>query len=108
MACEIDENFIDNVKKDVSVKNIGTTEAYMRMVVVVAWKDDNGNYLAVRPQENVDYTLKANTDGWFKYDEVWYCKTPIAVGFNTPQLIEEFKATGKNIPEGYHLSIQFH
>lgn len=107
VACEIDEDFIDNVKKDVSVKNIGTTEAYMRMVVVVAWKDDNGNYLAVRPQENVDYTLKANTDGWFKYDEVWYCKTPIAVGFNTPQLIVEFKATGENIPEGYHLSIQF-
>ena len=78
VACEIDEDFINNVKTDVSVKNIGTTEAYMRMVVVVAWKDDNG-------------------------------KTPIAVGFNTPQLIEEFKAkaTEENIPEGYHLSIQF-
>lgn len=105
--CEMDEDFIDNVKSDVRVKNIGTTEAYMRLVVVVTWQDDNGNCLAMKPQENVDFTMKANTDGWFKHDGIWYCKTPVAVGFNTPPLIEEFKPTGTNTPNGYHLTIQF-
>ena len=107
---EIAANFYVNVSDAVSDSAVmHVTDGYgtQQYDLTAAKKDDNGNYLAVRPQEGVDYTLEANTDGWFKYNEVWYCKTPIAVGFNTPQLIKKFEATGKNIPEGYHLSIQF-
>ena len=107
VACEVDEDFIGNVKSDVRVKNIGTTEAYMRIVVVVTWQDDKGNCLAVKPVDGTDFIMDPNTEGWFNQDNIWYCKTPVAPGFNTPALIKEFKPTGTKPPDGYHLSIQF-
>lgn len=105
--CEVNEDFVNNVKSDVCVKNIGTAEAYVRMALVVTWQDANGNCLAVAPVLGQDYTAVFNETDWFFHNGFWYCKAPVAVGFDSQILVEEFKPTGLNQPEGYQLSLQF-
>ena len=41
--CLVDESFNGNVKTNVSVKNNGDTEAYIRATVIVTWQDAAGN-----------------------------------------------------------------
>lgn len=83
VKCEIDEpGWKDGgiVKQDVSIKNTGEADAYIRATIVVTWQNEAGEVLGKTPVLNEDYTLSINeetnenTGGWKKgNDGYWYC-----------------------------------
>lgn len=105
VACEVDEDFDEKIKKDVSIKNTGDTEAYIRATILVNWIDDSENISAAKPVLGVDYSLSfaVNSD-WLKIGEYYYYKSPVAVGQSTSILIDECKQLIEN--NGYYLSVE--
>ena len=102
---DIPENFDGQVKRDVKVHNEGNVPAYVRAKVVVTWKDADGN-VSAKPITESDYTM-AMGEGWFEKDGIWYCKTAVAPGQDSPVFITEAKkAEGAARPEGFDLSIE--
>lgn len=103
MKLDIDETFNGSEKTDVKVLNQGDVPAYLRAAVVVNWKDGDGNILASVPVENTDYDMTMGT-GWTEgSDGYWYCKSSVAVGDESPVLIEN--CTPKVIETGKNLSV---
>lgn len=114
VTTEVNETFVNNQKTDVTIKNTGNVDAYIRAAVVINWKDSDGNILAAVP-DGGSYTVTGayNTtasgstipDTWFKgSDDYYYYTSRVAPGGNTTgNLIDEATAT---IPEGYQLSIE--
>lgn len=109
VMCEVDETFENNVKSNVSVKNTGDTDAFIRAAIVATWVDNTtGNTLAITPVLDTDYTITFETSGWTKKsDGYYYCLSSIAPNDNTPILISECKMKdGANIPDNAVLSIE--
>lgn len=114
VSCDVIEEFNGTVKSNVAVKNTGETNAYIRAAVNVTWmKNENTSEQTVSaklPQIDVDYELifPVNT-GWIKgADGYWYYQTPVAPDANTAELVRECKQLeGANVPQGYHLSVEF-
>lgn len=84
VSCEVTENFTNNEKDNVQVKNTGTTDAYIRATYVVNWVDEQGNIAAAVPEsysynvtENPGNSWKKGSDGYFYYT------SPIAPGAST-------------------------
>ena len=110
---------IGSEKKDVKIQNTGDTEAYIRVVVVVNWKNEDGTkVLAQKPSEN-DYTINWNVNGeatekvWAKgSDGYYYYTSPVPAGEATGVLINSAQLnTGVVPPTGtdgtvYHLSVE--
>lgn len=74
VSCEVTEQSEDNTKKNVQVKNTGTTDAYIRATYIVNWLDAHGNIVASNPAgysynvtENPDGKWTQGTDGFFYY-----------------------------------------
>ncbi len=105
VTCKVDETFQDNVKTDVSIRNTGDTEAYIRVKLVFTWKDKDGN-VSAQPVKTGDYTLDLKEDGWFEKDGYYYAKAPVAPKENTPVLIEKCTEVAANAPDGYTLSLE--
>ena len=110
VACSVNEEFEDGmvVKRNVSVQNTGTTEAYIRAKVVATWQDEEGNIAAEVPVvgEEMDYTITYNDKDWFKGDDgYWYCKNKIAAGGETPILIDTCRVK-KSGPANCHLVVE--
>lgn len=130
---EVVENFENNVKKNVQIKNDGNVDAYIRAEVVVTWAevDDNGDYTGnvygTVPEMGVDYEWYPDGDsaengnigkigeGWIKGDDGRYYYTKrVESGESTNILFTNCKPlvsedTGKtpNQPEGnYVLSVE--
>ena len=40
VSCEVEETFDGTVKEDVSIRNTGTADAYIRAAIVVTWMKD--------------------------------------------------------------------
>ena len=106
VSCEVQNDYLDNVTSDVRIKNTGTTESYVRAAVVINWQDSAGNVLANTPVPEDDYIIVFNETDWFLYNGYWYCRKPVAVGYDSRVLIEECKAADIELPEGYHLSVE--
>ena len=67
---EVDEDFDKEVKKNVRVKNTGSTSVYIRVAVVGNWCDASGNVVSAW-EDDIDY----NTTDWVKgSDGFWYYK----------------------------------
>ena len=107
VACAVQDDYLDNITFDVRVKNTGTTEAYVRLAVVINWQDANDDVMGKSPVEGVDYTVVFNETDWFFYKGFWYCKEPVAVGYDSKVLIEELEPAPMDLPNGYHLSVEF-
>lgn len=105
VTCAVDEKFDNTTKTDVSIRNTGDTEAYIRVKLVFTWKDANGN-VSAQPVTDKDYDLKLSMDGWFLQDGYYYAKAPVAVGGNTPVLINSCTENAANAPDGYTLSLE--
>ena len=105
---EIDEDLEGNVKKNVTVKNMGNVDAYIRAKIVVTWQDDQGNVYPVMPV-GTDYTI-AYGDAWTKEsDGFWYYNGKVgAVAPNneTEVLITECKPVDGKAPAGYTLHVE--
>lgn len=106
VSCEVEEDFRDGVKKDVSIKNTGNIPAFIRVRLVFTWKDADGSVYGTAPQAG-DYTLEINEAGW-KTDAngYYYCTQPVAAGELTPILIKSCKPNDGRNPEGYALSVE--
>ena len=84
VSCEVTEEFKNNTKEHVQVKNTGTTDAYIRATYVVNWVDVKGNIAASDP-EGYGYTLNETADGkWVKgSDGYFYYTSPVVPGAST-------------------------
>lgn len=106
VSCEVTENFTGSEKKDVKVKNTGTTDAYIRATYVVNWLDAQGNIVASDP-EGYSYTLTENPDRvWTKgTDGYFYYLSPVAPDASTPGSLLTCTVTRPENPE-YTLSVE--
>lgn len=108
VTIEVDEKFDSTTKSDVSIKNTGTVPAYIRVALVPAWVDDEGN-IAAKPASlklDCDITWGDNFNQfWFEgTDGFYYCKTVIEPGESTPILIKS--CTVKDGEHKYDFELQ--
>ena len=106
VSCEVTENFKNNKKDNVRVKNTGTTDAYIRATYVVNWVDANGNIAASDPAgysynvaENPGNSWKRGSDGYFYYT------SPVAPDASTEGSLLTCTVTYPDNPE-YTLSVE--
>lgn len=107
--CGIVEKFDGEKKTDVSIKNTGDVESYIRAALVISWVTGDGRTVhAQKPIEDTDYTMTFPSKTDWEYcetDGFWYYKKPVAAGETTGILIQECAAL-KEGPEGYWLSVE--
>lgn len=116
------EEFEDDVKSNVRIGNTGNVDAYIRVALVPAWVDEDGNVVA-QPASLDDCTItwgENGTDnlagsGWFLgEDGFYYCMTPIppkseesgAPDNHTPILIKECKANESEYGHQYDFELR--
>lgn len=104
---EIVEEIDGDVKKDVQVKNTGNIDAYIRVAVVVTWKDDKGNVSATVPVEGTDYEMTWYTSGWTEIENYYYYNSTVSPNNSTENLFTDCKVKDSaNKPDGYNLSVE--
>lgn len=109
-----EEEFGDPVKRNVSLRNTGNTPAYLRALLVVTWKDENGVVFSTLPVEDVDYEIDMTlAKHWILKDEGFgsyiYYRYPVDPGESTPELIDMVRQnTHATVPENgkYKLSVE--
>lgn len=107
VGIDIDEKIDKNVKENVKIKNTGDIDVYVRAIVVVSWKDKDGNVYATAPVEGTDYNATWTKDGWVEKDGVYYYTSPVKPGEYTGILLTECKPVeDEEAPEGYNLSVE--
>ena len=71
----MEETFESGVKSDVTIRNTGNIDAYIRAAVIINFVSDDGKVLAAAPQEGTDYVIVWSSHGWVKgSDGYWYHK----------------------------------
>lgn len=113
-------------KTNVKIKNTGDTDAYIRVALVVTWKNEEGNVYAQAPvasdENNAnDYSIVfADQSGWEQGSDGFYYYTESVhpcthtdeeahVGCMTEVLIQsvtQTEAQKENAPDGYFLSVE--
>ena len=109
-----EEEFGDPVKRNVSLRNTGNTPAYLRALLVVTWKDENGVVFYALPVEDEDYEIDVTlAKHWILKDEGFgsyiYYRYPVDPGESTPELIDMVRQnTHATAPENgtYKLSVE--
>lgn len=105
VSCSVEEEFSEGVKSNVTVRNTGNVDAYIRATVIATFVSDDGHVLATAPVEDVDYRVLWGENGWLKSrDGFWYYAKPVAAGEVTAPLID--MAYEVTVPLGYRLHIQ--
>ena len=111
---EVEEPGWNNiVKQDVTIKNTGQVESYIRVKVVVTWKNGTDIY-PVDPIEGTDYSLEYITDvtpavftDWELGDDgFWYYKKSVLPGVSTGVLIKNATWLQPCVDSDYKLSIE--
>lgn len=107
VSCQVNSNVVDTVPSNVTIKNTGTVNAYIRVAVIVNWADSSDNVTANSPEEGFDYTIAyAEETDWKKAaDGFWYYTHPVAPGKSTGVLIESCNILKSVAPDGYALSV---
>lgn len=107
VACAVVENGNDPVtsgevenvstKSDVRIQNTGDTEAYIRVAVVVNWKNDAGTVWATKPVLDTDYEIDYNLpNGWFYGgDGFYYYSKPVS-----PETLTNILINSARLKEG--------
>lgn len=113
VSTEVNEDFDGITKRNVTIKNTGDIDAYIRAAVIVNWANDAGE-ISGTPVTNADYSITYNTGAngdWFVgSDGYYYCKTSVksekqdAKDCWTPVLIKSCTQKG-TAPEGFHLQV---
>ena len=108
VTIEVDEKFDSTTKSDVSIKNTGNVPAYIRVALVPAWVDDEGNIAAKPASLKLDCDITWGDDFnqfWFEgTDGFYYCKTFIKPDEYTPILIKS--CTVKDGEHKYDFELQ--
>ena len=123
VACAVVENgsetentgnivYTGDVKTNVMIKNTGDTDAYIRVAVVVSWKNKDGTKVWAHAPAATDYTVEYDlTNGWEKgADGYYYYKAAVNPKALTSVLINNAtqNVTGPVGTDGtqYYLSIE--
>lgn len=107
VECSIDEGFDEKVKENVTVENTGEVDAYIRVAIVVTWKNyENGDVYAKAPVQGTDYTIDLNNTNWVVKDGYYYYTKPVKAGDSTEVLIKECKPVEGKTPDGYGLNVE--
>ncbi len=104
---EVLESAFDGVeKKDVSIKNNGTTNAYIRASVIITWKNNDNEIYGTPPTEGIDYTIVFPENSlWEKHSDGYYYYTePVPPNGTTGILIQSCKPL-QNGPTWYYLCV---
>ena len=108
VTIQVDETFNGTTKSDVRIKNTGNVPAYIRVALVPAWVDDEGNIAAKPASLKLDCDITWGDDFnqfWFEgTDGFYYCKTFINPGDSTPILIKS--CTVKDGEHEYDFELQ--
>ena len=108
VTIQVDETFNGTTKSDVRIKNTGDVPAYIRVALVPAWVDDEGNIAAKPASLKLDCDITWGDDFnqfWFEgTDGFYYCKTFINPGKSTPILIKS--CTVKDGEHEYDFELQ--
>ena len=95
----INENFDRSVKNDVQITNTGDIPAYIRVKVVVTWKDEHGNVYGAAPVLGTDYTWQIPGTDWGKgSDGFYYYTKPVPAGEKTSILLTDCKPVDGKAP----------
>lgn len=120
VSCEVVEDpFLQGTsteKTNVKIHNTGNVEAYIRVALIVTWKDgEDGSVYGKRPVRDRDYSIELNTEnGWtLGTDGFYYYTVPVAPDDSdettdsdmTGVLIQECTYLA-NAPEGYTLNVE--
>lgn len=105
VTTEIQETVENGVKQNVSVKNTGDVDAYIRAKIVVNWADVEGNLSAAVPVKDTDYTMTLDATNWVEIDGYYYYKNTVAPRDLTGILIESCKPIENRAPDGYALQV---
>lgn len=115
VSCEVAETFDDSVKSDVSIRNTGDTDAFIRVAIVANWVqiDENSSVTSVHAQKPVagtDYTLTLAenfSENWFQDGNgFYYYKNAVEPNGSTAVLIKECKPIEDTAPAGYTLAVE--
>ena len=113
VSCEVEDTFDGTVKEDVSIRNTGTADAYIRAAIVVTWMKDGDDsdqtVSSVVPQLDKDYTIQfTENSGWIQLEDgYWYYTKSVPVGGSTAELIDSCTLLdGAEAPEGYRLAVE--
>ena len=91
----IDEEFTENVKKNVTLTNQGNVDAYVRAKILVYYVDKDGAIFGESPILNQDYTMQmGNMDKFIEVGGMYYFQDPLPANGTTEVLIQECKETG--------------
>ena len=109
VACEVvTKTDANGDVKEISVKNTGNIDAFIRAAIVVNWMDGDGNVRGTAPVEGTDYALTVNTGSWIPVGDFYYYdqsvpeKTPIEEA-----LVASYGLmTGVTAPDGYTLTVE--
>ena len=94
VSTSVEETFENNIKKDVSIKNTGNVNSYIRASIIISYKDSNNVILPDIPVENTDYSIDfSQSPNWIysSNDGFYYYKLPVEPNSNTDILIDECK-----------------
>lgn len=111
VTIQVDETFNGTTKQNVRIKNTGNVPAYIRVALVPAWVDDEGN-IAAKPaslelNDDCDITWGDNFNQfWFEgTDGFYYCKTVIEPDESTPILIKSCTVKGEGHEYDFELQV---
>lgn len=101
VSCVINETFKDNVKSDVTIKNTGNVDAYIRAKVIISWTDADGNIVPA-PFGDPVFTTDAN---WSlnEVDGIYYYSERVAPNDSTSNLIKSIAPPSDT--KGYRLKV---
>ncbi len=108
IKCEVNEEFSNNVKKNVTVSNTSETEEYVRVKIVINWmSEDKTKVFAHSPVLNTDYSITFGNSALWKLgvDGYWYYLAPLGDGKATEVLINECNLLNE-APNGFELSVE--
>lgn len=101
------EEMNGTVKNDVTVKNTGNVDAYIRAKLVFTWQDSSENVYGQTPLEKIDYEIQWVLDGWKKgSDGYYYYTSKVGSGESTGVLATGIKQITPNPAEGYTLHVE--
>lgn len=110
VSCAVDEAFANNkVKSNVSVKNTGDIDAFIRAEIIVSWKNKAGDTYGVTPieGEGKDYKITIPTDtGWIEKGGFYYYTSAVKPNAFTGTLISKCEQLKDAPAEGYYLSVE--
>lgn len=108
VTIQVDETFDGITKSDVRIKNTGNVPAYIRVALVPAWVDDEGNIAAKHASlDNCNITWGDDFNQfWFEgTDGFYYCKTFINPDKSTPILIKSCTVNGGEHEYDFELQV---